>query len=454
MKTILGFLSQAVVAVALTLVALELTSLAIAGMLSSLYGAPVLGGDTLTNRLRSTPYMQGTGPRYREIWNINGMGFRGPEWKFWSDARTVWVFGDSFTEGHGLAYDELYSSRLQKLLDERYGKGAWRVVSFGKGGTGLMLGLDIYEQGRKISPPDVVLYSGSANNEFLDAQRDLKEESKWTPLGGNLYFPYTEAISQRNADRANKLGWIGIVTSTATSFWQRFGQNETLEKEGAYLFTETDARDRLEEYPRFETLSLKIKEMARAGEIHTYFLMRRLDKPDQFVKFREEDRKVPDTAAYEQILAQFMSEVKEDAVPLTIATTLVGSFALNCDHCDEFRELGVEIPPDMIAKQDEERKVSATDRKFRDLWLDGVKSPDSDVCVLDLYDIFKPIANERLYQHYDGHIGARGHEAWAASVFALIEAKFEGRPLDGPGVACSTSGNMDDVLSVSSPSEP
>jgi hypothetical protein len=102
----------------------------------------------------------------------NNYGFRGKDWQL--DKRRgeirVAVLGDSYIEGREVAFDELASTRLEKLLGSKF-----TVLNFGLSGTGQAEQLLIYRNLASRFRPDIVISIVTPSNDFEDNVADLSK---------------------------------------------------------------------------------------------------------------------------------------------------------------------------------------------------------------------------------------------------------------------------------------
>jgi hypothetical protein len=108
---------------------------------------------------------------YNEVC-FNKYGFRGTDWQLdkKQEEIRVAVLGDSYVEGLQVAFDELASTRLEKLLGSRF-----TVLNFGLSGTGHAEQLLIYRNLVKRFRPDIVISVITPSNDFEDNVRDLSK---------------------------------------------------------------------------------------------------------------------------------------------------------------------------------------------------------------------------------------------------------------------------------------
>lgn len=103
---------------------------------------------------------------YKRI-NLNSLGFRDVEHSIEKDNNIyrIIVIGDSFTFGWGIKNsDDIYSSVLQKKLDDKYGKGKFEVINLAKNGYSTADVVNVIrDTGLKFNP-DLIIYGYYPND--------------------------------------------------------------------------------------------------------------------------------------------------------------------------------------------------------------------------------------------------------------------------------------------------
>lgn len=102
----------------------------------------------------------------------NKYGFRGTDWQLDKERGEirVAVLGDSYVEGREATFDELASTRLEKLLGSKF-----TVMNFGLSGTGQAEQLLIYRNLARRFRPDIVISVITPSNDFEDNVSDLSK---------------------------------------------------------------------------------------------------------------------------------------------------------------------------------------------------------------------------------------------------------------------------------------
>ncbi len=98
-------------------------------------------------------------PEYRVFEEFNSRGLRGPEYAYRKpdDVYRVLVLGDSFVEGYSVAYEDLFTERLRRMLEERTGRPV-EIINAGTGGYSTDQELLFFNtEGVKYSPDLTVL---------------------------------------------------------------------------------------------------------------------------------------------------------------------------------------------------------------------------------------------------------------------------------------------------------
>ena len=102
----------------------------------------------------------------------NKYGFRGTNWQLDKKRGEVRVaiLGDSYVEGREVTFDELASTRLEKLLGSKF-----TVLNFGLSGTSQAEQLLIYKNLAGRFRPDIVISVITPSNDFEDNVSDLSK---------------------------------------------------------------------------------------------------------------------------------------------------------------------------------------------------------------------------------------------------------------------------------------
>lgn len=131
------------------------------GLRAGFFFRPSLNGCTrrsalleLEPRPSCAGEVRGTKVRY------NSLGLRGPELRD-DGSKRILAIGDSCTWGWGAEQDETYPAVLQRLLDERNGRGAYQVINAGVPGYTSYQGLlYLRERGLSLDPSIVIAAYG------------------------------------------------------------------------------------------------------------------------------------------------------------------------------------------------------------------------------------------------------------------------------------------------------
>lgn len=362
------------------------------------------------------------------------------EAKFWSQARTVWIFGDSYTEGAGLAFEDLLSMRLQKRLDETYGHGAWRVINLARAGSGVLLASRVYDRARLQKPPEVVIFSTPPANDFANAAADAREKFQRHPLVRKLRFPYSSSLAQRTLkiyrtelERMAEAPKDWIVAALR-SFWSRFGRNEAIQRGEVVAASAAAEEFPYEDNDRFKRLSPAFQERARNFLVHLPFLKGVLTKPGAALQAGM-GAPAKNVAVYREQLSSILEKIDGDKVPLTIMAMIPKSFQFTCEQCEQFREMGLQVAAEKLMGKTLPQKA------MRNLWRELTATKEgSRYCLLDLLEVLAPLKHQQLYLPYDNHLGPAGHAAYADALFKIIRTADLKRSVAQPGVECGGAG--------------
>jgi putative peptidoglycan lipid II flippase len=156
------------------------------------------------------------------VFHANSLGLRGSERPFAKQASTrrVVVLGDSFVAGYGVADDDVFTARLEHLLNDG-GPPPTEVINVGRTGSSTIRELDLYTMvGRRFQPDVVVLayFLGNDLREIVD-EHDQEELRHWHPRGfvrrlahglcPNIYLELAmlkqaAAVNRKNAPRTEE----------------------------------------------------------------------------------------------------------------------------------------------------------------------------------------------------------------------------------------------------------
>jgi hypothetical protein len=156
------------------------------------------------------------GREFDYTFQTNSLGLRGPERAFAKAAGTqrVVVVGDSFVAGFGVGDGEVFTARLERILNERsqptgverpivHSRSEWttlEVINVGRNGTSTIRELDLYRLIGRRFEPDVVVLAFYVGNDLVEVvqEHDAEELRRWHPSGvarraayglcPNLYF--------------------------------------------------------------------------------------------------------------------------------------------------------------------------------------------------------------------------------------------------------------------------
>lgn len=93
---------------------------------------------------------------------LNRQGFRGKDWDLESQVQRIFILGDSYTFGWGVADSETYSFHLQKILDRGHQK--FQILNGGIPGYGTLQELGVLEEWIDVLKPKQVILSYVMND--------------------------------------------------------------------------------------------------------------------------------------------------------------------------------------------------------------------------------------------------------------------------------------------------
>ncbi len=108
---------------------------------------------------------------YRVLEEFNSRGLRGPEYAYQkpADLFRVLVLGDSFVEGYSVAYEDLFTEQLRRMLAERTGR-AVEVINAGTGGYSTDQELLFFNSEGVKYAPDLTVLTFYENDPLYNSQ--------------------------------------------------------------------------------------------------------------------------------------------------------------------------------------------------------------------------------------------------------------------------------------------
>jgi len=115
--------------------------------------------------------------------------------------RRIVVLGDSYVEALEVELEDTFPRRLERLLNETAG-GRWEVLAFGRGATGPVDQLEVWDRVARGFHPDVVVLAFFAGNDVLETSPELSAEF-WRWIDG-VYF---DRIVRAKIDWLDRWRW-------------------------------------------------------------------------------------------------------------------------------------------------------------------------------------------------------------------------------------------------------
>ncbi len=108
---------------------------------------------------------------YRVLEEFNSRGLRGPEYAYATpeDVYRVLVLGDSFVEGYSVAYEDLFTERLRRMLEESTGRPV-EIINAGTGGYSTDQELLFFNSEGVKYAPDLTVVTFYENDPLYNAE--------------------------------------------------------------------------------------------------------------------------------------------------------------------------------------------------------------------------------------------------------------------------------------------
>jgi lysophospholipase L1-like esterase len=320
--------------------------------------------------------------------------------------RRVAVLGDSFVVGSGVAFDDVFTSRLRDLLSA-HGLDV-EVLNFGVSGTGPVHSLRLWRRVAQSYQPDIVLVCLYAGNDAGDALREASEK----PARPALFEAARRARARIGRKSASPPARAASADSAAD--WNAFGARNPatlealLESARARGIPEESVRSRLHAIPDSlvaDALAFRSNPFNVAEAVLDPTSLR-----DNLLLDTEEANRGWNQV--ERALRELRTETERAGAKLVLVCIPAGPqvdarywWATN---------LGLSI---------DERVLTET--AFQDRLAHFAAG--EGIPLVDLLPAMRAHPDEALYYERDGHWNARGHEV-AASVIAERLAAIAGRP--------------------------
>lgn len=337
---------------------------------------------------------------------INNLGFRdrSHEAAKPDGVRRIAIFGDSFTEGWGVNQLDIFTVRLQEMLDKACGAGSFEVFNFGLRHTGPGFAFRLYERMVRQFKPDATIFVTYAGNDFRDAAREAKEDVDIRNQvennfgGGSRYFSF----KPMGADYRPFQYLTGLI-----------GYFKAALRQGVMKGGLTDAQLESENFKRLDP---ETRRKARENRIHILLLQMALDNPDILPSlFHEVEKGQRD--AYEGFLAPWTRTVADDG-GLFVLAAIPGSTQIGREQFGELARMGFRVGDELLGLRGPQNALADMAGKL------GRERGDAFV-YRDLTESFANAAKtEDLYLEYDDHINADGHALVAGSLFSILKERM------------------------------
>jgi lysophospholipase L1-like esterase len=363
------------------------------------------GGAAYTGQPLNTKLVYKSGDQRIEYY-INNLGFRDRFHDLSQPARSrrVAVFGDSFTEGWGVRQADIWPVRLQKMLDDACGPGAFEVFNFGLRHTGPGFASRLYTRMVRELKPDVVIFASYAGNDFRDAHREAVQDVDIGNLvennfgGGSQDFVF-KPLSEGYRPFQCVINLIGYFKAMLRTKGMG-GKLPAAHVEGE----------------NFKKLDPEIQRMALDNSIHLLLLQMALDNPAILpTLFHDVEKQQYD--AYAGFLKPWVDSVTQDGGRFFLFV-IPGSTQVGTEQFAELKQLGFIVNDDLLKLRGPQRALDA-------MAADMASAQGGKFQYADLTDAFaEATRKKRIYLKYDDHINADGHELVAARVFRTLQEKY------------------------------
>ena len=320
-----------------------------------------------------------SGPQ-KIAYDTNHLGFRDdaftPNKK--DGTRRIVVFGDSFTEGWGVAQDAIFVSLLRDKLEQRFGVGAYEVINFARQGTGPGFASCVFRDFAAELEPDVVIFMSFLLNDFIDSVNERR--TCYTDMNPNIEFmssPYFRNLAR-------------------------------------ILFTESSEEREMKaiiEHAKFQDLSADYREKILNNEVLVPLQRAAFTVPnmfDDYLQIPEDDQ----VSAYTGALEAMVSDAMMTGVKEFLVFTIPASMQVSREQFEDFSDMGFVLEAEMIgnfATQDAAEQI-----------VTGIDTENSEIRVryIGLESAYAKASHDaRLYLRYDTHISEEGHKVTAEEIF-------------------------------------